>query len=264
MKIKRSVKAGMEALFDLAGVKAYFARKRDKSDMVFFDRNMLSSFYNNNGRVRLYYDGLKRTKGEWTDNFSKQCRFYGLQEMAGWVLGKELGGDFAECGCWRGHSTYIISKILSDNNFRASFHVFDSFENGLSDKTPEDENERFALSAKEVAQEKMMFGSTEDEVRKVLSDFKFVKLYKGWIPERFKEVEGHAFSFVHIDVDLYQPTLDSLRFFFPRIVAGGCIVVDDYGFTKFPGSKKAVDTFLSENKCYLCYELPMGGCFIIK
>jgi O-methyltransferase len=67
-----------------------------------------------------------------------------------------------------------------------------------------------------------------------LSEFPFVHLYKGWIPSRFIEVEDRQFSFVHIDVDLYEPILDSLNFF-PKLVKGGVIVFDDYGITQFPG-----------------------------
>ena len=102
------------------------------------------------------------------------------------------------------------------------------------------------------------------EYVKVLENFNFVKLYKGWIPDRFEEVSGKKFSFAHIDVDLYEPTRDSLEFFFPRLVEGGSIVVDDYGMSQFPGCKKAVDEFLNRNECKLFYEMPAGGCFMMK
>ena len=39
------------------------------------------------------------------------------------------------------------------------------------------------------------------------------QLFKGWIPDRFDEIALKKFCLVHIDVDLYQPTLDSLNFF---------------------------------------------------
>ena len=42
-------------------------------------------------------------------------------------------------------------------------------------------------------------------------------------------------SYVHIDVDLYRPTLDSLEYFFPRLAAGGVIINDDYASPLFPG-----------------------------
>jgi len=49
--------------------------------------------------------------------------------------------------------------------------------------------------------------------------------------------------FVHIDVDLYQPTLAALEYFYPRLAAGGIIVCDDYGSLSFPGAYKAVEEF---------------------
>ena len=53
------------------------------------------------------------------------------------------------------------------------------------------------------------------------------------------------YSFVHIDVDLYQPTLDSHEYFFERLHKGGIIVCDDYGYSQFPGASLAVDKFIS-------------------
>lgn len=71
------------------------------------------------------------------------------------------------------------------------------------------------------------------------------RTYKGWVPERFHEVEDRRFSFVHIDVDLYEPTRASLEFFHPRMNPGGIIVCDDYNFTSCPGASSAVDDFLA-------------------
>jgi len=61
-------------------------------------------------------------------------------------------------------------------------------------------------------------------------------------------VSNETFRLVHIDVDLYQPTMDSLAFFYPRLSNSGVIVLDDYGFTTCPGAYKAVKTFMSENR----------------
>ena len=72
------------------------------------------------------------------------------------------------------------------------------------------------------------------------------------------------FSFVHIDVDLYQPTLDCLEFFFPKLVSGGIIVCDDYNSSQFPGAKNAWDYYFKDKKINLFYEQPFGGCFLIK
>jgi hypothetical protein len=71
-----------------------------------------------------------------------------------------------------------------------------------------------------------------------------------------------TFSFVHLDVDLYQPTHDSLAFFYPRMVTGGIIVCDDYGFDSCPGAKKALDDFFRDKEEII--NVPTGQAFVIK
>ncbi len=265
MKIKHIIKKILELIFGVIGIDAKFSKKGKNRKAIVFDQNQLAQYFYPNKRMELYFEGLDRANVKWTDNFSKQLRFYSLQQIIEHVLGLKLDADFAECGCWKGHSSFIISTLLSKNNFQNQFHIFDSFEGGLSDKTAKDQNDQYGLSAEETIKEKEMFSSLEENVDKVLEKFDFIKLYKGWIPDRFEEVKDQKFSFVHIDVDLYKPTLDSLEFFYPRLAGGGgWIVVDDYGFMQFPGCKKAVDEFLKRNEFTFFYEMPAGGCFIIK
>lgn len=261
--LRTRVRTAVTKLLRLAGVEATFARS-GVSSLATVDRHFWEPFWEPNRRVQLYYDGLKRAQVESSDNLAKQCRLYSLQENLEFVLSRRVPGDVAECGCWKGHSSYIISTVLSDHKFSGTFHIFDSFEGGLSKKDQEDSNLRVSLSETELAAESARFASTEDEVRKTLSDYDFVRLYKGWIPVRFPEVQDREFMFVHVDVDLYQPTLDSMSFFYPRLSDNGCIVIDDYGCSAFPGARKAVDRYLSEHNCRMFYEVPMGGCFIIK
>jgi O-methyltransferase len=264
MKIKHVIKKILELIFGAIGVDAKFSKKDKNRKTIVFDQNQLAQYFYPNKRMKLYFEGLERANLKHTDNFSKQLRFYSLQQIIEHILALKLNGDVAECGCWKGHSSFIIATLLSKNNFQNQFHIFDSFEGGLSDKTEKDQDDQYGLSTEETITEKEMFFSLEENVGKVLEKFDFVKLYKGWIPDRFEEVKGKIFSFVHIDVDLYEPTLDSLEFFYPRLAEKGGIVVDDYGFMQFPGCKRAVDEFLKRNEFTFFYEMPAGGCFIIK
>jgi len=260
----RILKLIVTKIFGFFGVEVDFALKKKYKDFVFFDRNAVEALYNKDECISLYYDGLYRSRMEGTDNYFKQCRSYTLQQMLKHVLDLGLSGNVAECGCWKGHSSYIISKILEEYNFGGVYSIFDSFEGGLSDKQSEDQNARLSMSAKEIEHEKKIFSSAEEDLHRVLEPFDFYKLYKGWIPERFNEIEGQKFIFVHLDVDLYQPTLDGLEFFYPRLVKGGVIVIDDYGYTQFPGAKSSVDEFLSRNPSSLFVSALTGGCYIIK
>ena len=81
---------------------------------------------------------------------------------------------------------------------------------------------------------------------------------------REKEIKNEKFSFVHIDVDLYEPTMKSLEFFFPRLVKGGIIVCDDYNSNIFNGAKKAWDKYFKNIKFDYFFHNPLGGCFLIK
>ncbi len=263
-KLSGSIKGGIVSLFNTLGIDAHLARKGKEFDRVLFDRNLLSYYYNRHQRLRLYYESIKKAGVEWSDNFSKQCRYNSMQQVLRSVLAKGLEGHCAECGVWQGHSAYMIAIILSESTFKETFHIFDSFEGGLSEKGQYDKNDRFDLSNEEIRKEKLIFASSEDEVRKTLSAFDFIKLYKGWIPHRFSEVDHFKYIFVHLDVDLYQPTLDSLKFFYPRLVEGGAISIDDYGCTQFSGCAKAVDEYLDKVNCSFFYEVPTGGAFLIK
>jgi hypothetical protein len=97
-----------------------------------------------------------------------------------------------------------------------------------------------------------------------LKDFDFVKIYKGWIPEKFELIKNLKFSLIHIDVDLYEPTLKSLEFFYPRLEDGGIIVCDDYNSKMFNGSKRAWDEFFKKNKSQLNFSPSLSSSFAIK
>jgi len=264
MKIKKI----LELLFNgIAGVFGYKAllKKRKDQNIVMIDKNVWTPYFCPDDSFANYYEGLAKSKVEWSDNFYKQLRHYSLQEVCRYVLRRGLSGDLAECGCWKGHSAYLIAKLFAEEGHVATdFHIFDSFEGGLSEKTRQDENPRRKLDKQELKTESAIFSSTQEEVSLCLSKFKGIKLYPGWIPMRFGEVMEKKFALVHIDVDLYEPTRDSLEFFFPRLVEGGAIVCDDYAMTQFPGSAIAVDEFLNKNQATLFYRVPMGSCVIIK
>ncbi|HXF53348.1 MAG TPA: TylF/MycF/NovP-related O-methyltransferase [Hyphomicrobiaceae bacterium] len=71
------------------------------------------------------------------------------------------------------------------------------------------------------------------------------------------------FAVVHIDVDLYQPTRDSLAFFYSRMSPGGFIVCDDYGSALCPGAKRACDEFMAD-KPEKIIRLTSGQCLIVR
>jgi len=182
-------------------------------------------------------------------------RCYVLLELARHV--RDVPGDIAECGVRYGKSTLFMLTGAGRESTRP-VHIFDSFA-GLSEPAVEDHN-----PGGKTVWESGELAVAEATVRANLERFgDRITLYKGWIPERFAEVDAKRFAFVHVDVDLYQPTLDSAAFFYPRLQSGGVIVCDDYGSAYCPGAKRAFDEFFAD-KPERVLALPTGQGVVFK
>jgi O-methyltransferase len=182
-------------------------------------------------------------------------RCYFLHAMGRIVATKRIPGDTAECGVRFGKSTFFLLKAIGDP--ARAHHIFDSFA-GLSETGDEDQPVTGikAWSQGDISVEEQM-------ARDNLARFPNCHFYKGWIPERFGEVADRTFALVHIDVDLFQPTLDALTFFYPRMARGGLLICDDYGFASCPGATKAFDEFFeSRSECVI--PIPSGQCLVQK
>lgn len=258
----RSLYRSTQRLFRAFGI--YFAATRLSARNVpeLINRAVWKPFVVPDEWRTLYNESQSLTGGEGTDNIFRQCRLYSTLQLAAYAATLP-DGDVIECGCWHGHSTVAISRILARHGFQGRFHVFDSFEGGLSEFTSKDESS-FALSQAEKESMRAKFVSSEDFVRKVTAEFGFVELHKGWIPAVFATFQPRALRFVHVDVDMYEPTIASLDLFWDHLVPGGCLVVDDYSHAVFEGATRAVDEFLAKVRPRMLYKVPFGSCFLIK
>ncbi len=184
------------------------------------------------------------------DNWHSLDRKYTLDQLLG--LTEHMDADLAECGSYRGASAFLMCRSARASGRGRTVHLFDSFE-GLS--APDERDGSYWRAG--------ALSMPEQALHDSLSQFDNYRAYRGWIPQRFGEVAALQFGFVHIDVDLYQPTLDSLEFFYPRAVPGAIILMDDYGFRSCPGARQAADEFFSSRPESIV-KLPTGQAFVQK
>jgi O-methyltransferase len=205
------------------------------------------------------WDSLRSDPNNWEHQRPQARRppdsKYVLYSIAQYL--RSLDGDTAECGVFRGDSSYLICHAAGETK-DTIHHVFDSFA-GLSHPA---ECDRPALPDVYQWSSGDLSASLET-VSNNLSAFPFVRYYRGWIPDRFAEVADRRFRLVHIDVDLYQPTKDALEFFYPLLVPGGMIVCDDYGSLLCPGAKKAVDELIEARGLASAIHLSTGQAVLI-
>lgn len=170
-----------------------------------------------------------------------------------------IGGqvNFAEVGVYKGGGSYFIASAAEALGFKkATLHCFDTFE---------------GHSAEDVILEVDSFHKPKDfsdvnflDVQRYLANFNNVILYKGRFQDMYVQIEGQKFHFIHLDVDIYEPTSFALNFFDQHLAPGGTIVVDDYGYTTCPGAKKAVDEFVNARSNYFSFQLLTGQCILIR
>ncbi len=145
---------------------------------------------------------------------------------------KTIKGDIAEAGVWEGGSTYILASVLKNKKV----HAFDSWE-GLPEPTAPD--------LVDLDEQPMIkgWGKCDPPVEFLAKFGNQVILHHGLFRDTLVNISDRLFCFVHIDCDQYLSVKQCLEFFYPRMVDGGIIIIDDYGFFLTPGATKATDDF---------------------
>jgi len=160
----------------------------------------------------------------------------------------KVPGEVWECGVYRGHTAAMLANVCADSG--RVLDLFDSFE-GLPEPGPLDHHR------------KGEFAATVEEARKLIGHDDIVYYHKGWFPAVFHEAPDGLIAFAHIDVDLYQSTLDCCRHIWPRMAVGGIMVFDDYGFPTTQGARKAIDDYFAEKRVQLVV-LPTKQAMVTK
>ena len=89
-------------------------------------------------------------------------------------------------------------------------------------------------------------------------------VHKGDVAESLPHLPQSVYRLVHIDTDLYVPTLVCLDYFGSRVSPGGVIVVDDYGQKKCPGVPKAVAEYLARTDGWQTWDARTEQLVLVK
>lgn len=81
--------------------------------------------------------------------------------------------------------------------------------------------------------------------------------------EQRKESSEPCFALVSLDPDLYEPTLEGLRYFYPRLAPGGRILIHDYTSCQFEGVKMAVDEYCRAHELFVVPLMDLHGTAVL-
>ena len=176
---------------------------------------------------------VKRNKNSIAFEGTDFIRLNSLELLSDEIKRKKLKGAVAELGVFRGGFSKLINKSFPEK----TLYLYDTFE-GFDDKDVKKENEKGFSPSRED------FSNTS--VNYVLNKMPYKNkcmVRKGFFPSTAEQDAKETFCFVSIDADLYKPTLEGLKFFYPRLEKGGFIMVHDYLNLKYEGTKEAVQEF---------------------
>lgn len=168
-------------------------------------------------------------------------RLYLLYQCARNAAG--LPGDLAECGVYQGGSAVMLARLKSGGR---RLFLFDTF-GGM----PATDAQRDIHQGGDFAETSL------PAVQALLAGQPGIEFRPGIFPDTTRGLEEVRYAFVHLDFDLYEATRSACAYFYPRMVAGGVILFDDYGFPSCPGVRAAVDEFCSESGARIL-ALPTG------
>jgi hypothetical protein len=156
----------------------------------------------------------------------------------------DLPGAVVECGIFKGNSFYRLAHFrdLLESRYSRKLIGFDVF--GSFPKTDFESDKKYLDAFTNSAGDQSI---ELNEINKVM-DYKKIENYeliKGdinkTIPEYCKNNEHLKIALLHIDVDVYEPSVTILENMYDKVVRGGVLMFDDYG--TFPGETKAIDEF---------------------
>ncbi|MFD3479525.1 TylF/MycF/NovP-related O-methyltransferase [Streptomyces sp. NPDC058695] len=168
------------------------------------------------------------------------------------IVRHDIPGDIVECGVWRGGSMQACAKaLLSQGDTERGLYLFDTYE-GMTPPTEEDLR-RDGKSAGELlaAQGKdrpIWAVATLDDVKSGFQDIPYpadrLHFVQGRVEDTVPQQAPEQISILRLDTDWYASTKHELDHLYDRLVPGGVLLIDDYGY--WQGSRQAVDEFLEK------------------
>ncbi len=169
---------------------------------------------------------------------------------------KQLPGDFVECGTNTGIMSLAICDYVDFNASGKQFWLFDTFEGIPPEQMSEQER------AGNVGLNDMYFDCYE-LVSRNFAPFPNAHLVRGRIPESLTQVEIERVAYLSIDLNIEYPERAALEFFWPKLVPGGIVIFDDYGWLPHRAQHDSHDAFAQRHGVEI-FTLPTGQGLLLK
>lgn len=178
---------------------------------------------------------------------------YALYQAVNYAVDQKIPGCFVECGVWKGGSSMLAAEVFKRRGDIRDIHMYDTYA-GMSEPTEHDvsslekgETMETWKKSQEGLVNRWCFASLEDvkaNVARIGYPADRVTFVKGKVEDTLAHtVPAGDIAVLRLDTDWYESTKAEMDVLYSRLVPGGVLILDDYGFWK--GSAKAVDEYFA-------------------
>ena len=168
---------------------------------------------------------------------------------------RHLEGDFVECGVFEGFSTAVLARYLDFARLPRRWYLYDTF-SGI----PEHQLNSDATNPLPYTDPGL-----HARVVERFRPYPNILVIRGQVPEVLcgPAPAPQRIAFMHIDMNSADAELGALEQLFDRMVPGGVLVLDDYGWFHHREQRHVEDAYF-QRQGYRVLELPTGQGMVIR
>jgi O-methyltransferase len=169
-----------------------------------------------------------------------------------------LPGDFVECGVASGMISRAIMHYVTWESYpQKTFWLLDTFSG-----YPLEQLTKAEVDAG-LGRLHAVYGDTYQKVIATFSQYANVRIIKGVVPDTLPQVTSREIAYLHLDCNASTPERAAIETFWDRIVPGGWILMDDYGWNECTSQKLVLDAFAA-SKGLRIFSMPTGQGILLK
>jgi O-methyltransferase len=168
---------------------------------------------------------------------------------------RDRDGDFVECGVNLGGLSMTVMHYIDFPLLKRRFWLLDTYEGLVASLISEQERKLGILPGG--------YPACYDRVVNTFRGIPGVEIIKGIVPDTLERVTSDKIGYLSIDMNNAAPEIAAAEHFWERMISGGVMVLDDYGWAKQINQKIAFDRF-AEARGVKVLALPTGQGLIFK
>jgi hypothetical protein len=187
-------------------------------------------------------------------------RVAALADAVRYLVVNKVPGAMVECGVWRGGSMMAVAHTLMAMGVDdRDLYLFDTFEGMPTPGEQDFDIDGVSAFERQAGYRRAIDTGGElpttlqllpmEEVRELMVATGYpahrIHLVQGLVEDTIPAQAPECVALLRLDTDYYSSTRHEFEHLYPRVPAGGVVIVDDYA--KWQGAKLATDEYLAEH-----------------